>query len=392
MRKTVHSDEWFEKQRSRLEEPLENTKKYYSRKAMLEIFLGLPTVILPIIGIVHLIKTRRYIDTFYDQTEDYMFKGRMIKNVGPPGCGKTFVGSNIAYSLALKRWEDLKTDYFTARTMLKEWVKNADVEKLIAYESLQDSYKFFAANEDKFIPCLLTTIPLREYQTGRMSYRLTPAVYAMVQRIPEYTVLFNDETGATFNCHNSLNIADDVQDFMRFIRQMLDAVGINTEQGDDGDAKTFRKSTDYNNYLGGQEWVMRPSALERKFKRRKEKYFKKLFAGKLSEEKANYIGQKLYYQKEYIKTIGFRRIPHKLKGAGNDSLFEDVREDYIFPAIGTVQYNDRAFREAYKCKNQAIELEGWAGMLIEDCDLHEYDELTRKQPKDNAGEDGKTTA
>lgn len=388
MRKTVHSDEWFEKQRSRLEEPLENTKKYYSRKAMLEIFLGLPTVILPIIGIVHLIKTRRYIDTFYDQTEDYMFKGRMIKNVGPPGCGKTFVGSNIAYSLALKRWEDLKTDYCTAKTMFKEWIKNADVEKLIAYEGLRESYEFFAADEDKYIPCLITSVPLREYKTGRMSYRLTPAVYAMVQRIPEYTVLFNDETGATFSCHNSLTIAEDVQDFMRFIRQMLDAVGINTEQGDDGDAKTFRKSTDYNNYLGGQEWLMRPSALERRFKRRKEKYFKKLFADKLSEEEANYIGQKLYFQKEYIKTIGFRRIPHNLQGAGA-SLFEGVREDYIFPAIGAVQYNERAFREAYKCKNKKIELEGWAGMLIEDCDLHEYDELTRKQPKGNAGEDGK---
>lgn len=236
----VHNDEWFAKQEARLEEPFKNTKRYYCKKALLEITLGLPTLILPVIGIIELIRTRLYIDSFYDQTKDYMFKGRMIKNVGPPGCGKTFTGSNIAYSLALKRWEDLKTDYFTARSMVKEWVKNGDAEKLIAYKALEESYEFFAEREDKFIPCLLTTIPMREYQTGRMSYKLTPAVYAMVQRIPEYTVLFNDETGATFNCHDSLNIAEDVQDFMRFIRQMLDAVGINTEQGDDGDAKTFR--------------------------------------------------------------------------------------------------------------------------------------------------------
>lgn len=391
MQNKIHSDEWFEKQRLRLEEPLKNTKRYHCWTAVVEIVLGAPTLILPILGLRRLIRTSRYIDTFYDQTADYMIKGRMIKNVGPPGCGKTFVGSNIAYSLAVKRWEDLQTDYFTARTMLTEWVKNFDIEKLIAFKALKESYEFFSENEHKFIPCLLTTIPLREYKTGRMSYRLTPAVYAMVQRIPEYTVLFNDETGATFSCHNSLNLADDVQDFMRFIRQMLDAVGINTEQGDDGDAKAFRKSTDYNNYLGGQEWLMRPTALERRFERKKYRYFKRLYAG-LSEEKANYIGQKLYFMKEYIKTIGFRRIPHKLKGAGDDSIFEDVREDYIFPSIGTVQYNDRAFREAYKCRHQPIELEGWAGMLIEECDLHEYDDLTRKQPKGNEGEDGKNTA
>lgn len=384
----VHNDEWFAKQEEKLEEPFRNTKRYYCKKALLEIFLGLPTIILPIFGIIRLIKMWLYIDSFYDQTKDYMFKGRMIKNVGPPGCGKTFTGSNIAYSLALKRWEDLKTDYFTARTMVKEWVKNGDAEKLIAFKGLKDSYEFFAEREDRFIPCLVTSIPMREYKTGRMSYKLTPAIYAMVQRCAEYTVLFNDETGATFNCHDSLNIADDVQDFMRFIRQMLDAVGINTEQGDDGDAKTFRKSTDYNNYLGGQEWLMRPIRLEKRFARKKDKYFKRLYKGKLSDEKAKYVGQTLYYTKEYIKTIGFRRIPHELKSAGA-GLFKGVKEDYIFPAIGCVQYNDRAFRDAYKCKDEKIELEGWTSLLIEDCDLHEYDDLTRKQPKEKGKEEGK---
>lgn len=381
----LHNDKWFKKQEERLEEPFKNTKRYHGRKAMLMIIIGLPTVILPIWGLVKLIKLWLYIDSFYDQQKDYMFKGRMIKNVGPPGCGKTFTGGNIAYSLALKRFEDLTTDYFTARTMVREWVKNADAEKLIAYEALKESYEFFKANEDKFIPCLLTTIPLREYKTGRMSYRLTPAVYAMVQRIPEYTVLFNDETGATFNCHNSLNIADDVQDFMRFIRQMLDAVGVNTEQGDDGDAKTFRKSTDYNNYLGGQEWLMKPTMLIKRFNRRIEKYIKKTENGTLSEEQAIFKGQELYYMKEYIKTIGFRRIPHELKSAGA-GLYGNIKEDYIFPAIGCVQYSDRAFRSAYKCKDQTIELDGWTGLLIEDCDLHEYDSLTRKQPKDKEDE------
>ncbi len=387
----VHNDKWFKKQEARLEEPFRNTKLYHGRKALLMLTVGLPTIFLPIWGVIKLIKLWRYIDSFYDQTKDYMFKGRMIKNVGPPGCGKTFTGSNIAYSLALKRWEDLKTDYFTARSMVKEWVKNADDEKLIAYDALRDSYLFFKEREDKYVPCLLTTIPLREYKTGRMSYQLTPDVYAMVKRIPEYTVMFNDETGASFNCHDSMSIADDVQDFMRFIRQMLDAVGINTEQGDDGDAKAFRKSTDYNNYLGGQEWLMKPSALMAKFQRRKDKYLKKLENGKLTDEQAVYKGQELYYIKEYIKTIGFRRIPHELKSAGA-GLYGNIKEDYIFPAIGCVQYSDRAFRSAYKCKDQTIELDGWTGLLIEDCDLHEFDKLTKKQPKEKGKDEGNGSA
>ena len=127
----VHNEEWFIKQESKLEEPFKNTKLYHGKSAILMLTVGVPTFVLPIMGAIKLFKLWRYIDSFYDQTKDYMFKGRMIKNVGPPGCGKTFTGSNIAYSLALKRWEDLKTDYFTARSMVKEWVKNADRKSVV---------------------------------------------------------------------------------------------------------------------------------------------------------------------------------------------------------------------------------------------------------------------
>ena len=54
-----HSDEWFAKQEARLQEPIKNTIRYYGKSATIKIVAGLPTLILPIIGIVELVKLAR---------------------------------------------------------------------------------------------------------------------------------------------------------------------------------------------------------------------------------------------------------------------------------------------------------------------------------------------
>lgn len=73
-------------------------------------------------------------------------------------------------------------------------------------------------------------MPLREYGTGRMSYELTPEVYAQVMRVPEYSVLFNDESGRLFGGETSKTASEDLRDLRRFIRHFLDAMAVNTNQ------------------------------------------------------------------------------------------------------------------------------------------------------------------
>ena len=102
---------------------------------------------------------------------------------------------------------------------------------------------------------------------------------------------------------------------------------------------------------------MFPVALELKYKRIERRYYKRLERGKISEKRAEHIGQELYFLKKYIATIGFRKVKSQLlttKGVAIGDI-----ETTILPAIGGVQYDDRAYRKQYKCKNKPIEMKGW---------------------------------
>lgn len=302
----------------------------------------------------------------------------MIKNVGPPGCGKTFTASNIAYYLAAQRWQELQAEYFLGQTMLTEWVRQGAADKIENYKITVESYQYFTKHISTHIPCLVTTLAIREYGTGRMSYKLTPDIYAQARRIPEFCVLLNDETGSVFSCRNSTNLQDDVEDFLRFLRHMTDAVGLNTEQGETGDAIGFRKVQDYVNYLGGQDVVMGAKLLEKLYARMFTRYIKRLSKGKYTPEQAKYVGQKLYYLKRFKNSIGFRRIPHELRANGA-TVMGNKSENYIFPRIGVCQYSDRAFRNTYKAKDLPIDLETWTELEMEEFDLHGQDKLVRKK-------------
>jgi hypothetical protein len=289
----------------------------------------------------------------------------------------------MAYFLAQRRWDELKSDYFTAKSMRTQWVKEGNVDKLTALKSLEESYAFYAEREDKYIPCLVSTIPLREYETGRMSYVLSPEIYIQVKRCPEYSVLFNDESGLLFGGDTSNTNNNDLKDFWRFIRHMLDAMCVNTNQDGNQNGIYMRRSTDYVNHLQGQTWIMSPKRLINKYERMEQRYFKKLSKGKLSESKAIYIGQKLYFLKKYIKTIGFRQVKHRLTTVRGELIGDEGV--YILPAIGGVEYDERSYRKLYKCKDQPIELNGWERLVVDELDREQYDKLINGEANANGG-------
>lgn len=364
----LHSEEWFAKQEARLQEPIKNTQRYYRRSGWIKVWsiFALPW------GVSELIRVRKWLNEYIAFQNEYMYNGRMITNDGAPGTGKTFAGSNMAYYSALSQWEKLKSDYFTQRTMRAQWVKNGETDKLIAFKTLEESYLFYAEREATNIPCLVSTLPLREYGTGRMSYVLEPEIFLQIKRAPEYTVFFNDESGQLFGADKSKTASHDANDFWRFYRHFLDAMAVNTNQDGGQNMISIRRSTDYVNHLYGQESLMVPIRLEKRCNRLERRYYKKLNKGKLSPQRAEYLGQELYYLKKYKATIGFRRVWHQMGTPQGANVGE--REFYIFPAIGGVQYDDRCYRNQYKCKDKPIELVGWEKLVVEKYDRSEYDE------------------
>lgn len=366
----THSESWFLNQEARLEEPLKNTKRYYGKSAMIKIFAGLPTLVLPILGIRELYRLNKHINEFSNFTTDYMRNGRAVTNDGAPGAGKTFTGCNTAYYLAQEAWNKLQSDYHTQKAMLSVWLKNGDTDKIEAFKALEHSYEYYKAHEETNIPCLISTIPLREYGTGRMSWKITTEMFLQLDRVPEYTIFFIDEIGEAQGVDKSSTDNPDYLAFWRFPRHFFDGKFVNTNQDGSQAAISVRRSTDYVNHIVGQQWLMRPTALENRYNRKIARYLKRLDKGKYSPERAQYIAQKLYYLYKYYHTIGFRQVTcqlHTTQGVAVGGF-----DKYILPAIGGVQYDDRTYRKQYKCKDKEISLQGWEKLTIDEYDNSEF--------------------
>lgn len=360
----AHNEKWFAKKEAQIKEPIKNTERYYLHKFFLQIWL-LPTLVgtyWAVKAIIDLCRTRKHLRVFSEYQNDIMNKGRTITNDGAPGAGKTFTGKNMAYFLAQRRWEELRSNYFTQRSMVAEWTKGGDTEKLNSFKAIEESYLFYAARERENIPCLVSSIPLREYGTGRMSYELDSEVFFQIKRLPEYTVIFNDESGKDSGADKSKTENKELLEFWRFLRHFYDGMFVNTNQDGGQNGIFVRRSTDYVNHIYGQEWILRPDKLLNKIEKKKIRYFSKLFRGKLKEERAEYVGQELYYLEKYAQTIGFRAVSHQLTTTQGALVGE--KEEYIFPAIGGVEDDDRCFRNLYRCRDKEIELQGWTKMVV----------------------------
>ncbi len=372
----LHNDGWFKRWEARLQEPIKNTKQYHYKREIIKII----TIVLSPWGIVELIRLRNKFNKLAGQSIDIMRKGRTMTNDGPPGAGKTFTGSNLAQYLASRRWQDLQRDYFTQKTMVAQWVRTGAADKLEKFKALEESYLFYKERENKFIPCLVSTIPLREYGTGRMSYRLTPEIFLQVDRAPEYTVFFNDESGLLFGTETSNTANQDTKDFWRFCRHFGDFMFVNTNQDGDQNGIFMRRSTDYVNHIYGQDWQFKPKALIKWFERKEKRYIKRLDASKYSAVRAEQIGQKLYYLQQYIKTIGFRKVTCQLTTPKGEKVGD--QQELILPAIGVVQYDDRSYRKLYKCKDERIKLKGWEYLTVDEYDRAKHDEQINKKATD----------
>lgn len=329
-------------------------------------------VAVQIVALVFMIKSfvnigrcRYYKRLSQKQSGNYLGSARAVTFTGPPGCGKTFSGgANFAIAIAAERWQNLKSDYLLQRSLVKHWIASGDVDKLNAFQSLEESYIFYVERESQFIPCLVSSIPLRD-TCGRYSYELTDDVQAQLLRVPEYSVLFNDESGDSQGCDTSKSAPKEIREFYRFNRHFGDFILINTEQGDFGNGKYIRVVTDYNIALEGQQWIMPPNFMLKRLGKKKRRYFEKMNKGKYTDKKACYIGEKLYYLEKWSETIGFRAVPYRFGASDGNSVTVYEKGTYIFPAHGLATYDSRAYRGLYRAGEREIELRGWTSLAVE---------------------------
>lgn len=363
-----HSEAWFAKQEARLQEPYKNTKRYYFRDALLKIL----TIVRIPDALVNAIRCKYHIMQCEAQMGDYLGAARAVTFVGAPGVGKTFSASNFAVVIAGQQWARLQSDYLLQSSLINRWIAEGNIDKIVAFRALEQSYWYFKERESWKIPCLLSSVPIQD-KFGRFSYKLTPDVALQIVRVPEYSVLFNDESGMTQGANTSKSASTDILDFYRCNRHFGDFILINTEQGGDGNGKYIRKVTDYNIRLKRQETIMAPKIAEWRLEKRKARFFKRKAKGKYTAERERYLGEKLYYREMYLKTIGFRVIPYRFEMTEGNAM-DSEHGNYIFPRSGMANYDSRAYRTMYKCRNQELAVESWSSFLVDDQDIHKFDD------------------
>lgn len=367
-RERIHSEAWFAKQEALLQEPFKNTKRYYYRDALLRIL----TIVRIPDALVNAIRCKYHTMQCEAQMSDYLGSARAITFVGAPGVGKTFSAANFAIVVAGQQWSRLQSDYLLQSSMIDRWIAEGNIDKIIAFRALEESYLYYKERENSKIPCLVSSVPVQD-KFGRFSYKLTPDVALQIVRAPEYSVLFNDESGMTQGANTSKSASSDILDFYRCNRHFGDFIIINTEQGGDGNGKYIRKITDYNIRLKRQETLMPPKFAEYRLQKRKARYFKRKAQGKYTPERAKYLAEKLYYREKYLQTIGFRIIPYRFEATeGNAMDFEQGK--YIFPRSGMANYESRAYRTMYKCRNQELSIEAWTSFHVDENDIHRFDD------------------
>lgn len=351
-----------------------------------KLLLQLGGILLIVFSVITLfkkgIKAKYFEFVYYGQSAGYMENQHSVCCTGPPGAGKTSLGGDMAVCVARRRWEDLKYEYHTRKRRIRTCIQMGMTEELEKFKAIEESYLFFKRRERCYIPCLATTLGMRV--CGRYAYKANNKFFLQMQRVPEYCVIFDDESGSTKGANTSSTVNDNVADFYRYVRHYGDFMIIMTEQGDDGAGKYIRKCLDNTIYCKMQKWILKPGFLLRLDNRLRARLIRLEETGKYKPRFNTFV----YYFDAIVRTIGYRQISYRNMGnvEHDDGALKGKEGTYILPSRLIYDYDDRSYRFTYKALDLPLELEGWDRLTLRaEDDLRNYS-VVRESPRNAENE------
>jgi hypothetical protein len=292
-----------------------------------------------------------------DYNKTFNNDARVITYIGGPGAGKT---SRMLYDAVLtsrRMWAELRLKYHTYKNNVKEWIAEGNTIKLQEWEEIRDSYEYWITTD--CVPCLMTNIPVMVNQ--QMSTVLTWEHAYQIKRVPYYSVLAFDESGATFLVDDYKDKPLQVSDFFRLERHFGDWYIFLTEQDSENQFIDVRRVVGYNIYMIRQKSVLKPFLLVLLYNLIKTAILYKDGCNRS-------ISAFMDWFKKVINHIGFRKYRCvKEANTQRSGLYEKQRVYKIYlPTYLNCKYDDRTFRQFYKAKDLPIELEIHKNLIL-DC-------------------------
>lgn len=274
---------------------------------------------------------------------------------GRPGGGKT---SSLVYDskiLADLMWKKICQEYKLLEPYLNEipyWNKRARED---AYEII-DAYNFYK-NSGTY-PCLWSSVPV--FIDGVPANRLTANHLMQRERLPYGSVLILDEVSLILPQELFRNKPIEIEEFAKFPRHYGDFHIGSTEQGRDNMFKALRNSAGEIRCMLKQTWILKPKLLIWIYD------FLMEHTNKLTKATVNFFR----ILKQIINSIGYRRYTYY------DSGTEDIKavsgeKSFILPSFLNVTYDSRAFKNAYRCKDEPLNTSSWEHLRLSKAELDE---------------------
>lgn len=305
---------------------------------------------------------------------------------GEPGTGKTSSNIYTAKILAENCYKKLQVEYSLLSPFARQIESGKDEEKKRHWQEVKESFEFWSKRQKKIIPCLLSSVPLIDYQ-GRKSMRLTQGHIEQKIKTPYLSVWFNDEVGLNNGADGKRGKNKNllVSESGRFIRHFFDGYWLNTDQDSGNTAIDIKRVVSLNCTMLEQKAYLKPlfltwvynylcKLLIKKYKNIDERNFNHIISKSRAVNK-KYI-KFLIFLNKFIKASGFR--VYKFIDKGNkiksNPLFrkeEDKVKTLYAPSLLNVKYDDRCFANSYLAKDKEIEEHIFNNLILSQSELEE---------------------
>lgn len=379
---------------------------YYSKFGLeiSNLFIFIPLAVVVVVTLIYFItnlicsiRIQTYIDSL--STSKYV-----CLRMGEPSTGKSSSGIYEAIEKSKKLWEELQFEYWLISEKIEriysgtriehkvlgkdengnlkidyKRVYSGDKAKIKHAIEIVESYEYYSSHN--CIPCFWSNIPV--FVDGKPANIFTTDHLLQNEKILYKGIAFIDEIGSMLPPQLSLNKNEMIDLMFRFCRHFTEWHIISTEQDGSATLISARRVTAENRRMIEQKHILKPFILDWV-----TKVIKKVIQHfKGTDERVRFISNLRYY----VDSVGFRKFKYEDYGnlqVGNKGEVSSRVKAFMAPPHLNCFYDDRTFRNLYKCINQCANVQTFSNAVLS---LEEIKKLFNRELLDKAYKKTKRT-
>ena len=307
-----------------------------------------------------------WLTSLLDRLSITLDKQVVIHN-GAPGTGKTWMLVLVGEQLARLMWRKLSYIHWRDKPKVKKWEKQGNEQKLSDWAETKIAFDYYITPQTVEVNGKQKTIyPARSlfsnigvYVRGRMSSRLNFDHAAQLARLPAFTVSLWTEFGATYSIEYSSDKLLPMSDDLRFCRQYRENIIMGDEQEATNSNIDARRVVTDILLMTSCKRVLKPFLLRLVYEPLRRLFGRIQKFGKIFSPFMSFL-------EGLINACGFVKFKYEHEGSDMHARQgKRRRNSLIFPVTPEIQYDTRAFRNLYDCRDVPLDCHVHTGKTVE---------------------------